>query len=641
MGKKWVLVLLLFYSLLHKAKAQESELDPVTITASLNPAKASLTGRNLVVIKGERFAQLPVHSLDELLRYVPGIEVQSRGPLGAQSDIVIRGGTFQQVLVIIDGVRVNDPNTGHFTSYIPIAPTEIDRIEILKGASSAPFGSDAVGGVINVITKTFAAKREAKKLDVLGRLTAGEYRTFIADAGIFKNNGRTAWSFGGQSLETNGQPQRGIRGFVKSKNLSGAVSHFFNDKWQLALRSSYDKRKFAAQNFYTSFVSDTAQETVSSFWNQLQLSRSVANNTLRLQIGYKALQDSFSFNPKTSTNQSKSRLGQALLTSEWQVTKTTALTIGGQFINKKISSNDRGEHSINSVAAFVVVNQKLGSHFFIAPAVRLEYNEISKTEVVPQLNLSYRTAKLQLRASAGKTVRDADFTERYNNYNKTLVTSGQRLGNPDLKAERSFSYEGGTDYFVTTNLKLSGSVFQRYHKKLIDYVVTPYSQIPRKINLLPTGVYALAKNIAEVTTTGFETDIQFSKQISTRGSLWATVGFVWLNSKSSDTVPSFYISSHAKLLTNFNLQYTQKMFSISLNGLYKKRQPQKAASPLIAKVSTDYIVFNAKAEAFILKSLLSAFVEVDNIGNRIYADLLGAQMPGRWLMSGIKISLSK
>ncbi len=134
------------------------ELDPVTVTASLSSQKISRTGRNVVVIKGEEFNKLPVHSIDELLRYLPGIEIQQRGPMGSQSDIVLRGGTFQQVLVILDGVRLNDPNTGHFNSYIPIAPAEIDRIEILKGASSAIYGSEAVGGVIQIITKSFATK---------------------------------------------------------------------------------------------------------------------------------------------------------------------------------------------------------------------------------------------------------------------------------------------------------------------------------------------------------------------------------------------------------------------------------------------------------------------------------------------------
>ena len=161
---------------------KEIELDPVTITSSLSSVTSSKTGRNIIVIKGEEFLRLPVHSVDDLLRYVPGVEIQARGPMGAQSDIVLRGGTFQQVLVIVDGIRINDPLTGHFNSYIPIAPSEIERIEILKGASSAIYGSDAVGGVIHIITKSFASQTKEKK-QVTAQITGGEYGLINGNAG--------------------------------------------------------------------------------------------------------------------------------------------------------------------------------------------------------------------------------------------------------------------------------------------------------------------------------------------------------------------------------------------------------------------------------------------------------------------------
>jgi len=114
------------------AGAQQIDLDPVTITATLRPQALSITGRNITVIDGEQFNRLPVQSLDELLKYVPGVEVQQRGPSGSQADIVLRGGTFQQVLIILDGIRLNDPNTGHFNSYIPIAPAEIDHMAVRR-----------------------------------------------------------------------------------------------------------------------------------------------------------------------------------------------------------------------------------------------------------------------------------------------------------------------------------------------------------------------------------------------------------------------------------------------------------------------------------------------------------------------------
>jgi vitamin B12 transporter len=151
----------LLFILPFTARAQEKILqqEDATITATNSNQRNSETGRNIVIIKAALFEKLAVNSIDELLRYAAGIEVQQRGPQGSQSDILIRGGTFQQILILLDGVRLNDPLTGHFNGNIPIHPGEIDRIEILKGPASAVWGADAVGGVIHIITKAFHSNK--------------------------------------------------------------------------------------------------------------------------------------------------------------------------------------------------------------------------------------------------------------------------------------------------------------------------------------------------------------------------------------------------------------------------------------------------------------------------------------------------
>jgi iron complex outermembrane receptor protein len=161
--------------------------------------------------------------------------------------------------------------------------------------------------------------------------------------------------------------------------------------------------------------------------------------------------------------------------------------------------------------------------------------------------------------------------------------------------------------------------------------------MPRKDNLSPAGTYALAKNISKVTTTGVETDIQFTKKINEQQSIWSTAGLIWLESKSSEATPSFYISSHAKWLMNFNINYSYKWLSLGVNGLYKKRQAQAVANPAIAPVSPDYFILNAKLEASFLKNKLGVFIQADNIFDRNYTDLLGSQMPGKWLMGGFNL----
>jgi vitamin B12 transporter len=614
------------------------QLDPVTVTASLIAQPVSQTGRNIITIRGDEFANLPVQSIDELLRYLPGIEVQMRGPMGAQSDIVLRGGTFQHVLVILDGVRLNDPNTGHFNSYIPIVPAEIDHIEVLKGASSAIYGSEAVGGVIHVITKTFAAKPHQKRSQLQAEASGGEYNFYRADIGGLYQRNMTAVGGGWLSNNTEGQLQRGTRGFVYSNTAALSFSHFFNDKWQVAVRSSFDNRRFGAQNFYTTFASDTASEKVKTFWNQVRISYTGQRHRLNIDAGWKSVEDDFFFNKVSIANQNKSKMLQATVYDEWSAGKGTTLVSGVQVINKVIRSNDRGNHEVAQGAAFFVLTKSI-EKWTISPAVRVDWNERSGTELVPQVNLSWKSGQLQLRGSAGKTIRDADFTERYNNYNKPVVASG-RIGDPDLAAERSFSYEAGADHFTTGNLKISATFFQRFHKRLIDYTPTPYANMPRKDNLVPGGTYALAKNIATVTTTGAEMDIQFRKNFRNNNSLYSGAGLVWLNSESSDAVPSFYISSHARFLTNFYIEYTHKRFFAGVNGIYKTRTKQTAPG-IQAEITKDYFLVNGKAGVSFLRQRLKSFVQIINIFNIKYSDLLGSKMPGRWLVAGVNFSFLK
>ena len=115
------------------------------------------------------------------------------------------------------------------------------------------------------------------------------------------------------------------------------------------------------------------------------------------------------------------------------------------------------------------------------------------------------------------------------------------------------------------------------------------------------------------------------------------MGIVWLDSKTSETVPSFYISSHAKFLENFSLAYENKCFGkASVNGIYKHRTPQKSTA-IDAAVDADCFVMNLKGEYFLFNRRLSLFGEIDNVFNKSYQDLLGSQLPGRWLIGGAKV----
>lgn len=634
---KAIVILIIFLFTINFSQAQDTigtGLDPVTITAGFSPVRASKTGRNLVVLNGEQFQKLPVNSLDELLRYIPGIEVQSRGPMGAQSDIVIRGGTFQQVLVILDGIKLNDPLTGHFSSYIPIAPAEIDRIEVLKGASSAIYGTEAVGGVVHVITKSFSNKKNSQLQAQAG---LGEYGLWNVSAGGMLKTTNGVLAGGLQTNHADGQPQRGTNGYLDLTTASLSYRHNINERWHVAARSAYDYRDFSAQNFYTTFASDTATERVKTWWNHLQTGYSSDILKWRFDVGYKTVDDRYTFNKRATPNQNNSSIFQMLSVADIVLGKKSSFTTGVQYISKKIESNDRGNHTVWQTGLFGIWHQQLGSYLNLEPAARLDYNDRGGFEFVPQLNASYKRSFYQIRGSVGRTIRDADFTERFNNFNKPVVLSGS-IGNPDLVAETSWSYEAGADVWIGKHVKIASTFFSRQQSDLIDFVTTPYANMPRKDNLVPNGNYALAKNIAEVATNGFETDITFIQSFNSHHKLQMNIGFVWLKSNSNGAEPGFYISSHAKFLTNFSAIYQIGRFTASINGLYKERTERKA-SAINAAVSPNYFVINTKLDGRVYKGI-SVFVQMDNVGDAQYSDLLGSVMPGRWIMGGIKWQIS-
>jgi vitamin B12 transporter len=620
-----------------QAQEKTNKLENLTIAATITETKQKETGRNITVINGELFKNLPVNSIDELLRYLPGIEVQQRGPQGAQSDIVIRGGTFQQVLVIIDGIKLNDPLTGHFNSYIPVHPGEIERIEILKGAASALYGSEAVGGVINIVTRTFSANKAEKNELQFGAHT-GENKLLNANGHFRYAKNNSELSGGVLSNHADGEQLRGTTGFFDNTTTSLAFAQRLKKNWQVNFRTAADFRSFNAQNFYTTFLSDTAKEKVNSFWQHLAVYKKTEKYSLTLDAGYKNLKDEYWFRPASIPNNNKTNLFTSQLNYTRKLNKNHTIVAGLQTQRKKIISNDRGNHSLWHAAAFVIGKHKLAENFYLNESLRTDWDENYGWQLIPQINLAYSISKFTFRASAGKGIRDADFTERYNNYNKALVTGGS-IGNPDLEAEKSFSTEVGADYNLSGEFKASTTFFYRDQDNLIDWTPTPYAEMPRKSNLSPAGNYALAKNIASVKTKGFELDMFYKKQISQSINLYTSAGITFLNSESSDNSnPSFYISSHAKKLINFNTILTVKSFSISLNGLYKERKEQQ--SPAInAKISPSYFVMNGKLGYNFLKNKLQIFFETDNIFNTAYSDLLGSLMPGRWLSGGFQVNL--
>ncbi len=642
---KFTFFFTLFFIPLHSWSQSLKDLDTVVVSAVNIPLKLQETGRNITVLNQSAIRQLPYTSLDDLLLNVPGVELQSRGGFGAQSDILLRGSTFTQVLVLVDGLKMNDPLTAHFNGSIPVSPAEIERIEVMKGPGAAMYGPDAVGGVINIVTKTFSNKNDETQ-DISGNLNFGSNQLVNTQQGIFIKKEKLSVSAGINLNKSTGEeiPEKIVdsnttlesyRTFFDIKTVGAAFKYNMDNGFSIRGRTAFDHRDFNARYFYTTSPFDKSTETTQTCWNHVQLSKIGEKSSSDFNVAHRYNTDEFVFSPDfPSTNNHTTQYLN--FTYNYLRSFSNNLTFRGglQADRRAIESNDRGNHEdwhfgIYSMAVYSPVPA-----LNITGSLRLDYDENYDTEISPQLNISYVLPALVLRAAAGRSIRAADYTERYVSNNLQNLTPGRSLGNPGLLAENSWSEEIGFDYFINNNWKIKATGFLRQSDNLIDYVSTNQADISDVGDLQEGADYFFAKNISSVVTRGFEVESQFNYVFSKSTNLQWGIGYTYLNTTNDQDIISVYISSHARHLLNSTLIFRADRFNFSVNGIYKNRNARQVEA-INSFLEESYTVWNARLGYFFTENL-GVNVQVQNVFDEEYQNILGAVMPGRWFMGGMK-----
>ena len=624
-----------------------SAIDTIYVKSTRIPLSTVETGRNITVLEAEAIRQMPYTSLDDLLQYIPGVEVQSRNAFGAQGDITMRGSTFTQVLVLIDGMKMNDPLTGHFNSYIPVTPAEIERIEVLRGAASAMYGADAVGGVIHIITKNFAGDNSPQST-FSGQVNYGENRLVNAQQGFSVNRQKYFLGGGFSMNQSDGQliPGQEVEGnnlepynnFFNLKTFGLSFGYRLSDTWQVSARTAYDDRNFSARYFYTTSPFDKSVETTRTWWNQLTVSKISERSNTDFRMAYRNGTDEFVFSPDfPSTNLHTTHFWNFNADHLHLISEHASVQIGLQVDRRSIESTDRGNHSDNHMGAYAMGVLRPNDQWSINGSLRLDYDDNFGFEVSPQLNLSYLLTNLTLRASVGRSIRAADYTERYVSFNLQDLTPGRSLGNPNLEAERAWSEEIGADYRLTPDWTIKATGFLRQSANLIDYVSTNEARIPGVGNLQEGADYFFASNITDVQTAGFEIESWLQKSLSTEVKLQWSIGYTFLNTTNEEDVISVYITSHARHLFTTNFSLETNRFQLALNGLHKSRDARSAAA-INAQLQPDYQIWNARL-GYRITPEFGLNLQIHNVFDEEYQDILGAQMPGRWVMTGIRFRL--
>lgn len=579
---QFLLILNLFVLLYSDEKPVRVREEKVFVVSKI-PSKEMEAGRQVTVIKKEEIEKLPVKTIPELLKYACGLDLQERSNFGVQADLSLRGSTFQQVLILIDGIRINDLQTAHHNMDIPIPLESIERIEILHGNGSSFYGADAMGGVINIITK------KPEKTGFTTKFGYYDYQTF---------SGSTGFEIKREKFSNILSIQRdNSRGFMEDREFSNfSVSNKFSiNKFEIL--ASHGEKKFGAFDFYTPGMNFPSWELTRTDILSIQLEKDIGKWSFSQNLFFRNHFDRFVLDrnrPNFYINETSNKnIGANFLLRKGN------LAIGGEFAKEFFDSSKAGNHSNFRTAIFMEKKWIFLKKIFLNLGIREDFHESYKWSFSPDISLTYFPfSSVRIRASSGFSFRAPSYTELY--YKDPV-----NVGNPFLKPEKGISYEFGIDTFFK-NLEIELSLFHRKESDLIDWVKREgkwHAENIRKRNL--TGAEIEAKTENKYFKITFKSSF-YNMREKERGNIYKYGYRIPKNQSSISLI----------------LNPTPSTFA-SLNILYKKRFDERA-----------YALFDAKIAKRI--GSFEIFFEGTNLTNEKYEDIRGVPMPGRWIGAGIQ-----
>ncbi|NCQ16706.1 MAG: TonB-dependent receptor [Ignavibacteria bacterium] len=583
-------------------------LDEIVVTAGRTVSKMSEMTKNIQIIKPEDIAASPVNSIQDLLQYTAGVDIKQRGVEGVQADVSIRGGTFEQTLIMIDGIKVSDPQTAHHNLNLPITLDQVERIEIAKGDGSSAFGPNAIGGVINIITKKGSEKSAAVQL------TGGGYGFYDATL---------SGGYGFNSMSNH---------FSLSKKSSDGYQHNTNfDEIHASYRSSlvlgeqllnfsfgYDDKQFGANNFYSDKYPNQWEHTrtkLASVFGEMN----VAKIVLSPKFYWRRNDDEYLLNylnPLFYRNIHRTNAYGAELQAALQ-TEVGTTAFGAEYNRDIIASSNLGDHSRERKGIFA--EQKISVKNVNTTVGFFAYNYANiGWKLWPGLSVGYNIfPEVRVYASYGKAFRLPSYTELYYNY-FVIPKNGTQKGNPGLQYEESSNYEAGL-HVKGEKFSTSFSLFRRNGYNIIDWGKAATDSIWHSYNIVNT------------VTNGFEVNTELNtEEISLRMIKRITVGYTYLNvvaSLNRENFQSRYVLDH--LRHQLVVGITNALF-FDITQTWMLRYENRITG------DKNFLVDMQMRKSF---ANVDVFIKATNLFNKSYKDFTGVFLPGRWVFAGMKLSL--
>ena len=456
--------------------------DEIEVTASRIKTPLPKASRIIGIMTQEQINSYAVQSVNDILKYAVGVDVRQRGPIGAQTDVGVRGGNFEQVAILLDGINICDPQTGHNSFDFPVDMSDIDHIEVLEGPAGRAYGSSSLMGAINIVTKT-AARNAAS-----AHVEAGSYGYVAggASAAAVKGNWNNMISGSyGRSDGYSRSKQDRLNADMEYKKAFYKGS-FDNSKIRINWHAGISAKDWGSNTFYSAKYDDQFEHTVKSY-TAVQAESAIGGIHIHPSIWWNHNEDRFELIRGSETpvpyNYHRSDVAGAALNSwlDWKLGRTA---VSAEIKNENLVSGNLGEpldnpihikgtdrdytNGLDRTKLSIVLehNLTLGKFAMSAGAVGT-YNTWNgrSFRIYPGIDMSYRlTDKLKAFATVNTSLRLPSVTELY-------YSVGGYKADKHLRPETLTAYDLGLKYTDYDGIQASASLFYNHGTDMIDWIM--------------------------------------------------------------------------------------------------------------------------------------------------------------------------
>ena len=610
------------------------ELKEVTVSASMAPLTQLQSARIVSVLTRQDIEQAAAQSVNDLLKLVTCVDVRQRGGFGIQTDISIDGGTFDQVTLLLNGIDIGNPQTGHLSADFPVGISDIERIEVLEGAASRVYGGQSFGGAINIVTKH---ERE-RSAELSGR--GGSFGTIEGDARVSLMTGKLGIRISGGGGRSDG-------GTHNSSWQKGQLYHqgdYEDETLHIDWQFGYSRKSYGANTFYSANYPDQYER----------------NQRLMVSVGAET-KGRFHFAPHVFWNRSYdnfelihgSTLGENFHRTDvygikvgsyvdWRLGKTAVLALmrhesilstnlgrdlePEQYVDIKGEEADYARSDNRTTVSFGLEHNVLLEHWTFSAGLMASTTSAidQRFRFYPGIDVAYRpNPHWKILMSYNKGFRQPTFTELY-------YKSPTHEGNRDLKFEHNHSFSFGTHYGTRV---FSASVCGFFHRgtRMIDWVMYSHDDVfhTAAFDLDNAGVQVQGRVAAPSKSpkgwTWFRslsfgyTYIHQTKH-DAKGVVKSNMAMEYLRHKLVVSL-SHRIVSHLSM--NWDFRWQERVGSYVFEG---NLVPYRPYSILDAKLQWD-------AQRYQL------YIQATNLTNHRYYDLGSVPQPGIWVMAGIRVKV--